>query len=128
MVLLEQYRDRLKSMAEGERRDAIRAELRADANSIPGPKIYVLLATLSPVTPAPTRSAAEFTFEGRTGLEYPADDPETEATHMAWLENELAKRNLCPNGYKITDKTEIAAAGGEVIGQTYNIAYAGVCK
>jgi hypothetical protein len=67
-------------------------------------------------------------FEGRTGLEYPADDPETEATHMAWLENELAKRNLCPNGYKITDKTEIAAAGGEVIGQTYNMAYAGVCK
>lgn len=73
-------------------------------------------------------SETEFTFEGRTGLEYPADDPETEATHMAWLENELAKRNLCPNGYKITDKTEIAAAGGEVIGQTYNMAYTGVCK
>jgi hypothetical protein len=80
-----------------------------------------------PLTSFKQISESEFTFEARTGLEYPADDPDTEATHMAWLESELNKRNLCPKGYRIEDKSEIAAPG-EAIGQTYNMAYHGVCK
>ena len=80
-----------------------------------------------PLTSFKLTSETEFTFEARTGIEYPADDPDTEATHMAWLEDELSKRKLCRNGYRITDKSEIAAPG-EAIGQTYNMAYHGVCN
>ena len=80
-----------------------------------------------PLTSFKQISETEFTFEARTGIEYPADDPDTEATHMAWLEGELTQRNLCPNGYRIADRTKIAAPG-ETIGQTYNMAYHGYCK
>jgi hypothetical protein len=79
-----------------------------------------------PLTTFKEISDTEFTFEARTGIEYPADDPDTEATHMAWLEEELAKRKMCPKGFKIEDKSEIAAAG-ETVGQTYNMSYPGVC-
>lgn len=81
-----------------------------------------------PLTTFNRISDTEFTFEARTDpIEFPEDAPETEATHMAWLKEELAKRNLCPNGYEITDHSKIVAAE-EAIGQTYNIAYHGVCK
>jgi len=45
---------------------------------------------------------------------------------MAWLEEILAERHLCPNGYTITGRTIVAAE--EEIGQTHNMAYHGVCK
>jgi hypothetical protein len=80
-----------------------------------------------PLTTFKQISDTEFTFEARTGVEYPADDPDTEATHMGWLEEELAKRDMCPKGYRIDDKSEIAAAE-EAMGQTYNMAYHGFCK
>jgi hypothetical protein len=72
-------------------------------------------------------SKNEFTFEARTGLEYPEDDPKAEATRMDWLNKALAEKHLCPNGYTITGKT-VVAAPEKALGQTHNIAYHGVCK
>ena len=81
-----------------------------------------------PLTTFNQISDTEFTFEARTDpIEFPEDEPETEATHMTWLKEELAKRELCPNGFAIKDRTKIAASE-EAIGQTYNTAYHGVCK
>jgi hypothetical protein len=80
-----------------------------------------------PLTKFEQVSDNEFKFEARVGLEYPEDDPEAEATRMAWLEEILAERHLCPNGYTITGRT-VVAAEEEAIGQTHNMAYHGVCK
>jgi hypothetical protein len=81
-----------------------------------------------PLTAFKQISDTEFTFEARTDpIEFPEDNPETEATHMAWLKEELAKRKLCPNGFEITDRSEIAAKEA-TIGQTHNMAYHGVCR
>lgn len=80
-----------------------------------------------PLTRFEALSNDEFTFEARAGVEYPEDDPDAEATRMNWLEQALADRRMCPNGYEITDKT-LVAAEEEALGQTHNVAYSGVCK
>jgi len=81
-----------------------------------------------PLTKLEVHSKNDFTFEARSGLEYPEDDPHAEANRMKWLEEALADRHLCPNGYNITGRTPVAAEGEEALGQTHNIAYHGVCK
>ena len=80
-----------------------------------------------PLTRFDQVSQKDFTFEARTGLEYPEDDPKAEATRMEWLNKALADRHLCPNGYTITERTKVAAPE-QALGQTHNIAYHGVCK
>jgi hypothetical protein len=80
-----------------------------------------------PLTKFEALSNDEFTFEARAGVEYPEDDAEAEATRMDWLEQALADRGMCPDGYEITEKT-VVAAEAEALGQTHNVAYHGVCK
>lgn len=84
--------------------------------------------TEPPLTDFKALSASEFTFEARADAEYPEDDAAAEATRMKWLDQALAERKMCPNGYKISDRTLVAAAEEEELGQTHNVAYHGVCK
>lgn len=69
----------------------------------------------------------EFTFEARADIRYPDDDPDAEATRVKWLERALADRQMCPDGYGITDRT-LVAAEEEALGQTHNVADHGICK
>jgi len=97
---------------------------------------WMLLITLAiggcagaepPLTKLNVLSNKDFTFEARANLEYPENDPKAEATRISWLEQALADRHLCPNGYTITGRT-LVAAEEEELGQTHNVAYHGVCK
>ena len=80
-----------------------------------------------PLTKFEALSNNEFTFEARADVEYPEDDADAEAARMKWLEQALADRQMCPDGYRITDRT-LVAAQEEALGQTHNVAYHGVCK
>lgn len=104
-----------------------RRPLRAGSSLWP----LVMLAACTGDEPPLTRFEAvsenEFTFEARAGIEYPEDSAEAEATRMQWLEEALADRRMCPDGYDITGRT-LVAAKEEALGQTHNVAYHGTCK
>ena len=100
------------------------------------PSSWLVIALLSgcagaadepPLTRFEALSNTEFTFEARAGMEYPEDSEQAEATRMQWLEQALADRGMCPNGYAITGRT-LVAAKEEALGQTHNVAYHGKCK
>ncbi len=48
-------------------------------------------------------------FETRTDSRFPAADPAAEARRMEWLAGWLKLRNMCPNGYIVTDRSLIPA-------------------
>lgn len=80
-----------------------------------------------PLAKLEPHSKTEFTFEARADLEHPEDSPEAEATRMKWLERALAERGMCPNGYRISDRTLVVAEEA-ALGQTHNLAYHGRCR
>lgn len=45
-----------------------------------------------------------FFFDVTTGAEFPADDPQAEATRMKWLADWLRQRQMCPRGHEVLKK------------------------